>query len=233
MLLSFGASVVGPGHQRDGLPNQDAWGHRAVSGGRLVVAADGLGSAPNAREGARAACRAVPDAMRLWLRRGGASDTVLPALIHVIWRAELGEVPPETASTTCLFAYLRPDGSGILGMLGDGLILSAEPSGLRTFGDREQDSFSNQTAALGITRRVLAWELCRLSAGEKTVVLCTDGVSDDLLPGRHSEFVEWLETEIAPLAPGRRWRALATALRDWPTPHHIDDKTIAVLRRTS
>jgi hypothetical protein len=170
--------------------------------------------------------------VRLWLRRGGAPDTVLPALIHVIWRAELGEVLPETASTTCLFAYLRPDGRGILGMLGDGFILSVERDMLHVLGDRAE-GFSNQTAALGVTRRVRAWKMRHLVAGDKTIVLCTDGVSDDLLPDRHREFVQWLETDIAPLTPARRWRTLAAALRDWPTPHHIDDKTIAFLRRIS
>ena len=61
------------------------------------------------------------------------------------------------------------------------------------------------------------------------VVLATDGVADDLLEDRVGDFAHWLVDGFATLSPHRRWTALARELRSWPTPRHIDDKTVAVL----
>jgi len=69
-----------------------------------------------------------------------------------------------------------------------------------------------------------------LAPGDRTVILCTDGVADDLLSDKHRDFAEWVEDELVPLPASTRWRSLATELRTWPTPHHIDDKTLAVIR---
>jgi hypothetical protein len=60
-------------------------------------------------------------------------------------------------------------------------------------------------------------------------VLASDGVSDDLRPDRLADFVAWLKDEIAALQPVARWRSLRRELTEWPTPRHLDDKTIAVL----
>lgn len=228
--LCFGATVTGPGHLRDGLPNQDAWGHARVAGGQVVVVADGLGSRPHAAKGARAACRAVPEAVRVWSRHEGASMDVLLGLVHLLWRARLGSVEPDTAATTCLFAFLRSDGSGLVAQLGDGLVLQREGDQVEPLQPRGLGGFSNTTCALGVTRSVGAWATRRLDVRDRTLVLCTDGVSDDLLPDRYPELLRWLDTEFASRPPGPRRRGLARALRAWPTPNHLDDKTLALIR---
>ena len=230
-LTSFGASVIGPGHRRDGLPNQDAWGHASVAGGRVVVVADGLGSKPHSDVGSAAACRAVPEALRAWARHQQASHHVLLGMIHLIWRARLGILEPGTAATTCLFAFLRQDGSGLLGQLGDGLVLVLEGETARAMHQRNSDEFTNQTYALGATRQLGAWHFEELAPADRTIILCTDGVADDLLEARHLDFAHWVDRELVPLPPGSRWRRVARELRDWPTPNHIDDKTLAVIKR--
>jgi serine/threonine protein phosphatase PrpC len=228
--LCFGASVTGPGHLRDGLQNQDAWAHARVAGGEVVVVADGLGSRLHAAVGARAACRAVPEAVRVWSRHEGASTDVLLGLVHLLWRARLGSVEPDTAATTCLFAFVRRDGSGLLAQLGDGLILLRERDQVEPLQTRAPEAFSNTTRALGVTRSVGAWATRPLDARERTLVLCTDGVSDDLLPDRYPELLRWLDTDFALRPPVSRRRGLADALRAWPTPNHLDDKTLALIR---
>jgi hypothetical protein len=35
--------------------------------------------------------------------------------------------------------------------------------------------------------------------------------------------------DFAGMTPSQRWRALQRELKDWPTPHHTDDKTLVVL----
>ena len=228
-----GASVRGPRHIRDGASNQDAWGHAHARGHRVVVVADGLGSRPESASGARAACRAVPQALRAWLECPGAHLDLLPALIHVLWRVALAELPPEDACTTCLFAAVAEDGSGWIGQLGDGLVLvENSASQLEVLAERDDNSFGNETRALGATRKISAWNLRRVAPGTQRILLCTDGVADDLLPARFPALLQWITSDLMSQPPTTRWRQLATELRNWPTPNHTDDKTLAYIRIT-
>lgn len=230
--IAFGASVAGPRHLREGMENQDAWGHRRVGPWRVLVVADGLGSRPHSAAGARAACRVVPKALSIW--RGYGSDPVLLArLIHLLWGAEVAPVAADDAATTCLFAALAADGSGWVGQLGDGLVFIESAGRTRPLRERPADDFTNTTSGLGVSRRVDDWTIERLPAGVKRMMLCTDGVADDLLPNRRAALLEWLATDVYAYAPHRRWRVVQSALRDWPTPGHTDDKTLAVLRTTT
>ncbi len=54
--------------------------------------------------------------------------------------------------------------------------------------------------------------------------------ADDLLPERRAALLEWLDTEVGSRPPNLRWRDVRALLRDWPTPGHTDDKTLAVVR---
>jgi len=229
-LELFGTTVPGPAHIAAGLPNQDAWGHATVRGYRVVVVADGLGSRPRSQDGSKAAVAAVPQALRAWLRHPHAPIEVLLGLVHLLWRTALAPIEPEEAATTCLFAALAPDGSGLVAQLGDGLVLVEERGEGIPLAHRPDDSFTNLTLALGATRRINAWHWRRLEPGPGRLLLCTDGVADDLLPDRHPALLDWLEQDLLPLPPQQRWRNLARELRDWPTPHHTDDKTLAFIR---
>lgn len=230
-LFCFGATVAGPAHLREGRPNQDAWSHTAVAAGHVVVVADGMGSRPLADIGAKAACAAVPEALRTWARHGSTDTSLLLGLVHLLWRARLGDHDPAQAATTCLFAFMRNDGSGIAAQLGDGLILLCDDAGVRPLRTRRDDAFANTTEALGVTNAISAWTTVTLDPATRGVLLCTDGVSDDLLPERHHDFATWVEGEIGSQHPATRWRRLARELREWPTPHHIDDKSVAWLGR--
>ena len=223
----FGATVTGPAHLREGRPNQDAWGHARVGRHRVVVVADGLGSKPRSSQGARAATAAVPEAVRCWLRHPEAKTEVLLGLVHLLWRAHIDPLEPADAATTCLFALLGPDGSGLLAQLGDGLILVEEDGQVEPLWSRPADSFSDRTQALGCTKQLGAWRTRALAPADRQLLLCTDGVADDLLPGKYGELMGWLDKELRPLPRVRRWRVVAKELRDWPTPRHTDDKTLA------
>ncbi len=226
----FGASVPGPAHIAAGLANQDAWGHAVVRGHHVVVVADGLGSRSRAQDGSRAAVVAVTGALRAWLRYPDAPVEVLLALVHLLWRAELALIKPDDAATTCLFAAMAPDGAGLVAQLGDGLVLIGDGDDVEPLGQRSDESFANHSLALGVTRRLDAWHWRRVGPGPRRLLLCTDGVADDLLPDRYPDLLDWLEQDLLPLPPQPRWRALACELRHWPTPHHTDDKTLAFLR---
>jgi serine/threonine protein phosphatase PrpC len=232
LIESFGASVVGPRHSSNGSANEDAWLRTNGKYGSLIVVCDGLGSRSQARLGARTACFAVRDAVREWSQTEGAPVSYLCHLIEVLWRIKLYPCKAQDAATTCLMALARPNGEWIIGGIGDGLILvktgEDEPIPYLGLGDRGDD-FGNETQALGISRK--AWDLKVLSPTglDRFAILATDGVSDDLNPQKIEEFCKWISAFCGlPALP--RWRLLVSDLKNWPTPKHQDDKTVALLK---
>jgi serine/threonine protein phosphatase PrpC len=229
---SFGASVRGPLHQREGRPNEDAWLRARGRYGSLVVVCDGMGSRPEARRGSRAACSAVKEAVVRWSRVANAPLSYLSHLVEVLWRLRIHPVEPNAAATTCLLAFACADGSWVLGGVGDGLlVVKTGPVLSIVVGERGQ-GFSNETSGLGASRGPRAWELVRLprTDEERLAVLATDGVADDLVADKLDDFCRWLVEDFYELTPVERWRQLTSELRAWPTPKHLDDKTLALLR---
>ena len=227
---SFGATVRGPAHVADAVLNQDAWSHATITGTRVVVISDGMGSKPHARDGAKAACSAVVDAVRQWQKHPDAPTNILLALIHLLWRARVSPRQPSDCACTCLFALGYAHGGGLAAQLGDGLLMLRTDDGLIPLSKREEGvEFSNETHALGITNGLAAWSETEFGDECSAVILCTDGVSEDLLPDKLDEFESWLLNDIQPLPAVPRRFALANALLNWPTPRHTDDKTIAML----
>ncbi len=227
----FGASVRGPLHRSEGRPNEDAWLHARGPFGSLAVVCDGMGSRPNARAGARAACAAVKEAVSRWSKVDDAPLSHLSYLVEVLWRLRLHPTPPDSAATTCLLALATINGKCIVGGVGDGLALVRTGPALRVIvGDRGED-FANETKGLGASKGPRAWTLAEFppTDAERVAVLATDGVADDLLPGRLDGFCDWLIDSFEPLAPRERHNRLAAELRAWPTPGHLDDKTLAVV----
>lgn len=230
-VYGFGASVQGPLHRKEGRPNEDAWLRSEGAYGTLAVVCDGMGSKPNAQFGSREACMAVKEAVSRWSKANGAPISYLSHLIEVYWRLRLHPMEPASAATTCLFALATVRESWIVGGIGDGLALFRSDSELKVIiGDRGEN-FSNETTGLGISRNIRAWTLAEFppSEGERIAVLATDGVADDLRLERLHGFCDWLIDTFQDLTPRERWHALTTELRDWPTPGHLDDKTLAVL----
>ena len=225
----FGATVRGPAHIANGTSNQDAWAHAKIGDTYIVVVSDGVGSCSNASNGSRMACKAAIEAVRQWYRYPQASLETLLGLIHITWQLKIAPMAPADSACTCLITAISPDGSGILAQLGDGLIIYKNADGLQIPWKKDELLFSNQTEALGISKRLASWNTLRLPSGTKQVVLCTDGISDDLIPDQLDNFIDWICTEYKPLPKQKRWRKLASMLNDWPTPRHQDDKTIAII----
>ena len=227
----FGASVRGPAHLRSGTLNQDAWRGGRLHSGAAIAVCDGLGSRPHARRGAREACRAVLSAVRQWSAVHAAPIEVLLRLIHATWSLRVHPYAEADCATTCLFAVAGSDGRLHVAQLGDGLSLVMDSKGLRTT-TRAADDFVNETTGLGIARQLSEWDTfeCDQSA-ETAVLLATDGIADDLDGTRLGEFVHFVRATYCPLAPAERWQRVAKDLRNWPTPYHRDDKTLAFLWR--
>lgn len=217
--------MTGPRHRYLGEPNQDAWAPLRSRSFRGAVVADGLGSAPRGRLGARTACRAVALGLRTWVDTDAPPDTLGP-LIESAWTVLLGDTHPRSARTTCLFGAVLADGGILTGQLGDGLVTVVSDEG-SSQGDSDRVGFGNETHALGTGAE---WQIQRRPFSEASILLlATDGVADDLAPGAIPEFAQHLVQTYGPLPPRKRWRRLATDLSNWPVPHHLDDKTVATL----
>lgn len=227
----FGASVRGPAHIQASLPNQDAWLGARLRTGAAVVVCDGLGSRRHSRHGATEACRAAIMATRIWRKAAPPAPfkTLIP-LIHAIWSLRVQPFDEHDCATTCLLAVADDDGSLHVAQLGDGLALVGDAGGVRVVG-RVRDGFGNETTGLGIATRLSEWETYEGVPEESgsAVLLTTDGIADDLLPDRLHEFLRFIRAAFCPLPAPERWRLLAKELRNWPTPHHSDDKTLALL----
>lgn len=227
----FGASVKGPLHQREGRPNEDAWLGSSGAFGTVIVVADGMGSRLNARIGARMACQAVKDALPHWARAEGADPTMLLRLVHLLWGLRILPACGEDSATTCLFAAVVPSGELILAKLGDGILAVRTADGKVDVLGSEREGFSNQTTGLGVARSITEWSIlikpCLLPGA--SVLLASDGIADDLLRESLGDLICFLTKHFGQMEPAARWRALCRELRAWPTPRHLDDKTLAVL----
>jgi len=228
---SYGASVRGPGHIASGAPNQDAWAsfHRLWGDG--IVVSDGLGSKPFSNFGSDAACIAAKYAA--YACRDGAKIDRDSLFDHIgtLWLSLVAPLEPRDCAATCLFAFRLRDDILHVGMLGDGLaaVLRADGSVVSLAEDKSQ-SFSNMTAALSPKVAPCDWRYLALPAEQcAAVLLCTDGVSDDL--DNVDGFVTSLVDAYRPLAAASASRHVRAMLEGWPTPHHSDDKTIACLYR--
>lgn len=228
---SFGASVVGPSHLAEGVPNQDAWlAFRSPSGCGVVVS-DGLGSRRQSDFGSRAACLAVARAAQaaasgLHLEGDGLLDC-----IKANWLSLITPLDPCDCAATCVFALRLGNGLLRLGMVGDGLAaVVKQDASIVSLADDKSDGFSNITSALSPETSIQDWRQLSLHEDEcVAVLLCTDGVSDDLVDG--SGFVREVVNAHRSLTAAEAGRGVREMLARWPVPKHSDDKTIACLCR--
>jgi serine/threonine protein phosphatase PrpC len=226
---SFGASVIGPGHIRTRKPNQDSWlafHHTWVDG---IAVSDGLGSKPLSEFGSYNACLAVAFAARTYQNVVEAEYSYPFDKIKNNWLSLISPLGSYDCSATCLFVFRLVDGVIRAGMLGDGLIAILKTDGtVQTITEDKRYGFSNITSALSKNTTSKDWRyldvqdiLCQ------AIVLCSDGVSDDLddTDGFIREFVKYT-TNLSCVSAARTTRKI---LESWPTPKHSDDKTIACL----
>lgn len=230
---SFGASVIGPGHITAGGLNQDAWSAFHHTWGDGIAVSDGLGSKSLSDYGSVAACRAVEQAVRRFsdaTAKGGRTDLLTEILNQ--WLDAIAPLDPRDAAATCLFAFRLGDGLVRLGILGDGCVAAVKSDGSVTaLMDDKTTGFSNVTRALTPATDEMHWIVLDVPEAEcAAVVLCTDGVSDDLddVEGFMAGFVKAYEG-LAQMTASRQTHEL---LETWPVPKHADDKTIACLLRT-
>ena len=228
---SWGATVIGPLHIKAGIPNQDSWMARRYKWGNVVVVSDGLGSKTHSDHGSKTACLAVFEAAKSFQNTPDANIIDILRLIHANWLVKIAPYSSADCSVTCLFA-IQIEGIITLGRLGDGMIVAlgeTEENHL-ILSDNKHDSFSNFTNSLQQEFKPDQWETATIeSEACNAVVLCTDGISDDILPQKEQDFAEEFVREYSNMTPHKRALKIKKMLNEWPVPGHSDDKTIACL----
>lgn len=228
---SFGASVIGPAHVAASKPNQDAWASFHCVWGDCIAASDGLGSKPFSNIGSHAACRAVGKVFHACRQQAKVDDGFFSHEITTNWLTRIAPLRASDCAATCLFAIQQGDGMFRMAMLGDGLIATLKTNGsVVSLTEDKSQGFSNVTKALSSEKSTQDWQHLTLQETEcDAILLCTDGVSDDLedLDGFVKGFVQG-HRNLAAISANRHSRAM---LEHWPTPKHSDDKTIVCLCR--
>jgi len=197
---------------------------------KLFIVADGLGSAKNSDFGAKKAIIAVEKAINQWRKLEKKDNKVLLQLIHFYWNLLIGDSDFEKKDclTTCLFAYVdKLDKRIILGQLGDGLLL-VKSKGETVFVKSTDDY--NFTKSLGGSKSYNDWNIKFIDydTDNFTLLVTTDGISEDLVEKKEDEFAEAIIQKMTKLKRNKRNNYLKQLLENWPTKFHSDDKTICI-----
>lgn len=209
---------------------QDALGIINQKKYSLIIVADGLGSSKNSDYGAKKAIVSVEKAVNQWRKLDKKNNKVLIQLIHFYWNLLIGDsgLEKKDCLTTCLFAYIdKSDKKIILGQLGDGLLL-VKSKGETVFLKSTDDY--NFTKSLGISKSYDDWniKLINFDSDNFTLLVTTDGISEDLVEDKEDEFAEAIIKKMSNLKRNKRNSYLNQLLVNWPTKFHTDDKTICI-----
>ncbi len=228
---SWGISVIGPMHIKNDIPNQDSWMSRQYNWGNVIVVSDGLGSKPHSDFGSKIACKAVFEGAKIYQKKLDSKISDILRFIHAYWLVEITPFRASDCSATCLFA-IQIEEILILGQLGDGIIIANDKANKKSIilNENKEDSFSNITHSLTEDFNLKHWQIRVLNINDyKSILLCTDGISDDLILGEEIEFSKSLSKEFCNMNKKERAHKLKRMLETWPVPMHSDDKTIACL----
>lgn len=214
--------MIGPGHLLDNSPNQDAYQVRNLTHGFLLVVCDGMGSKSLSHIGSAMACKAVCEIVDAVSFSTGSRELI--ESIYSRWLQLMDGIPPNESVTTCLFCWGDGNGQVRSFQLGDGVILAKNLAISET-----RSGFSNETTGLGVSKKYSDWMVCNFSLDRgDAVVLMTDGISEDLADGSALELLNTMSERFHGMSPRRVKKELRKELMAWPTPNHLDDKTIAV-----
>jgi serine/threonine protein phosphatase PrpC len=226
----FGTSVKGLLHEKTGINNQDFWIGKNFKWGTLVAVSDGLGSRTKSDLGSKILCKSVIESAKIYHNNLEISKNRFLNLLHAIWLAKISPERAYDCSATCLFAMCIRD-KVFIAQLGDGLIVvcrdNKEPIILS---DNKDNSFSNITNGLSSDFNANNWRTCILDEKDcYAIVLCTDGISDDLDLSNEFEFANDLFINFHSKNNRVKNRELKKVIEKWPVKGSNDDKTIACL----
>lgn len=224
-----GCSEIGKSHIRLGIKNQDSFIIREYSFGKIMAVADGLGTLKNSHIGSKMACEAVCEAGKIWVKNNDKDIRNLIKLIHVLWEIKISPYDKNDCGTTCLFSIVINDERRVvIGQVGDGLLAYIKSNKLTVLKEKKED-FLNITTSMHNVRKFSQWTYDEfiLEDDELTLLICTDGISEDIMENKEKEFILELKSILKyKKSMKQRNKILKSILKNWKTPYSDDDKTI-------
>jgi serine/threonine protein phosphatase PrpC len=213
------ASVKGSYHET----NQDSFLISKTNNKLCISVADGLGSAIKSEIGSKKACETVSTLML-------SSDTK-PTLKEIImsWKDTL-EGNILAYDTTLNFCVLSQE-SFRIGKIGDGSLFLLIDN---KYEECENDTkFLNQTdSLLSCSDEKGLQEREYVKFNECTILLSTDGFSEDIIPEKRNILLKEFSKNIDE-NPYEFANDLEAMLIDWPVKTNMDDKTVVIIRGVS
>lgn len=226
-----GASVIGSAHICKHLPNQDAFKYRSYGYGHVMAVADGVGSDYYSQFGSKAVVQAVHEAFCAYVR-GDIHRAQITRSIHKYYVSILKKQYHSAASTTCIFAAYIFNQGLYLGLIGDGIIcgnIDLQPFVMQ----KKSDSFTNIVQPLSPQRLTPTWITKFIPENRFNsirLMLATDGISEDILPNKESDFASYLIDCVSAKRAEDRQIKLYNLLENWETPKSLDDKTVVLFQ---
>lgn len=207
-----GCSVMGCGK----IENQDSIEIRQTNDSLIVVVADGLGSAAYSKEGSEKAVKITADILTQKCYEN-LSEKILS-----LWKENLqGNL--NQYDTTIKFIQITNE-KIIVGGVGDGWIALKNNNDIKSF--VVENPFSNQTdsiLSIGLDKKFWTEEFD--SKEYDTMIIATDGFSEDINKEDAFEFLKQAENEIKEDI-GIFATDLEETLSNWPVQTNRDDKTV-------
>lgn len=226
---STGCTLVGRAHSDLGIENQDSFSIREYKFGTVMVVADGLGSLVYSKIGSKMVCEAVCEASKIWINNDNKNIRNLIKLIHILWEMKISPYEKKDCGTTCLFSiFINDTNKVIIGQIGDGLLAYIKDNELSILKEKNDD-FLNITNSMHNVKKFSEWTYDEfiLENNNLTLLMCTDGISEDIVENKEKEFILELENILVNIkSMKQRNRKLKKILKFWKTPYSDDDKTI-------
>lgn len=229
----YGASLVGAGHIKRNLPNQDCFLIDNNLDYTLVVVSDGVGSKKFPKYGSKTLCNTVKEVIRIFMKenRLKTKEELYICIDSVIksWIKNLSPFKKEESSCTCLFVVVTKTNI-ITFQLGDGLIAIKENDKIIQ-SNLKNDEFLNVTKSIS-NCSFSDWNVNVIKKDNKTykILLCTDGVSEDLKENSLDYFIDLVSNKITNKKDKQKNNIeLKNILISWPNIFGLDDKTIAMV----
>lgn len=230
-----GNSVIGEGHKAQQLPNQDAFSIGIKEGKVWAAIADGLGSCPKSHVGAQYAV----ECFQKWIEEeldkypiiSEELLTVLDRKLIDRWNAKFSDMNASLYDTTLLYAFYK-EGYLAMGYIGDGIILYAYDE---TYHELASvcDTFSNFTDSMGSSeaKEKIHHQLVDLRSlvGEITIILATDGISNDLATTTKNELLIYLKDQMNQNGVESVHLEIQHWIQNWKTEGHMDDRTFCII----
>lgn len=225
---AYGASVRGKMHIQNKLPNQDAFLVYNSKFYTLAVVCDGLGSKKHSRVASHRLCKIIKSEVHKGFKKRALEPYDLVTKIQSKYKKRIWPFSLSNCDTTCLFSIISKN-SILLFQLGDGLNAIIFNDDIVKCEIAEKD-FTNETRAFGNSKKS-DWIFKMLKKEENSkyeLILCTDGISEDIIDETIVEFVHSVCAKTN--GKSKNNSVLKDILVSWPNKFSNDDKTLVVVK---